>query len=138
MSNQENNFQELRNVIKKLLKEQLTENKAFAFDTHAAIEASYDDGYDKIKKYFAPVFDFDFKELYLKGYTNWESQKLGDIFCSLEKGNVWTVTCRIDNDYFGKQSTYDLDEGGLAYCVMAALRDLIKDIDNTFVNQTGE
>lgn len=133
MLEQNDSFKQLRSKIKKMLKEQIS-----GFDNYAAIEASHDDGYDKIKKFFNPVFDFDFKELYEKGYTNWESQKLGDIFCSLQKGNVWTVTCRIDNDYFGKQSTYDLDEGGLAYCVMSALRELIKDINSTFVNQPGE
>ena len=107
-------------------------NESSTFDLGAALDASFEDGYEEMKSFLNPKHDFDFKRLYDKGNFMWETEKSGDIFCSLEKGNVWTVTCRTDDDYFGKCSTHEHDEVGLAYCVMSALRDLKSDYDSTF------
>jgi len=117
----------IRKLIRQLIKEE--------FDVASAIEGSTEDGYDEIKAFLKPKYDFDFEELYNNNFEIWETEKLGDISVSLEKGNVWTITCRTDEDHFGEHSTYDFDEHGLAFCFMAAIKDLISDYEETFVNQ---
>lgn len=106
------------------------------FDHYSALSAAEEDGYQSLKRFFKPIggYDFDFAELHNKGNFTWETEKCGDVFCSLEKGNVWTVTCRTEDDYFGTNSTYDFDETGLVHNTLSALRDLKKDVEETFVN----
>jgi len=125
-------LKEFVNLVKRIIKEE-SENE---FDIISAIECSENDGYSNIKNKLGAEEDLDFKELNDKDITIWNTKKLGDITFSLNKGNVWTVKVRTDNDYFGENSTYDYDECGLAMTTMSALKDMLNDVDETFTNES--
>lgn len=95
-------------------------------DIFSALEAQWEDGYEKIKNFLSPSEELDYQELVDKGSILWKTAK-GDLKISIEINTVSiSITVYGISDYYGYCSTMDFDTYGVACCTMSALRDYIK------------
>lgn len=109
-------------------------DKEMEIDICTALEAQWDDGYEKIKNFLQPSEELDYQELVNDGFCLWQTAN-GDLSISCEIGtNVVAITVRGDDDNYGYCATMDFDAYSIVCCTMSALRDYIKDIKETFVN----
>lgn len=104
------------------------------FDVYSCIEAEMEDGYSEIKKRLEPAENIDYEKLIKDEFFLWQTNK-GELSISYECGNLISIKVRDDNGNYGYSATYDMDDYGLVCCVMSALRDYLKYIDETFVNE---
>lgn len=105
------------------------------YDVNSILDAAHEDGYNKLKKELGGAeFDLDFCELAENNRCLWTTAK-GELHFSLEVRNVMTVVVRDDNDCLGECCTYDFDEYAFVSCVLSAVRDYLKDVSETFINE---
>lgn len=91
----------------------------------------YDDLLKRVKG--SKEFDLDLWDLYESGVSFWDTG-IGEIEISFEKGNVWTISARL-NDLQGYCGTFDHDADGFTSAVLSAINSLCTDIEVAFVNE---